>query len=327
MDAADRQQIVTGIVDGLNTGSSKIPRLQTFKPTGDTIQKARYVEIYIRTLKEQMAYLYDNKETADNLYGALIFCGGFLISEINQNNTLTNEEKEGKNKFEQLELKINKIYQIDDREIVARNKFFNLTQRSGEPWPEFLQRAKDIHQECNFDGTEKDKLLRDKLVQATTLSKVRYRALERKSNLADVVAHGDSLTWSEALSDEISNKTSHVNKVNFDYNKSHGFKGQRSYCYYCGNSPTHSRENCPAKDKDCLNCQEIGHFARRCPKNQNKGQNKGQYKGHNQNRNQGHHSKRKFHGRKRNFRRNRVHKVEEKEDPLSFQQSFVDALP
>ena len=43
---------------------------------------------------------------------------------------------------------------------------------------------------------------------------------------------------------------------------------QQSRCQYCGRSPTHPREICPAKAEMCRACATMGHFARMCRKSQ-----------------------------------------------------------
>ena len=42
--------------------------------------------------------------------------------------------------------------------------------------------------------------------------------------------------------------------------------GQKSGCGFCGRSNGHARDDCPAKDKKCNNCEKLGHFAAKCRK-------------------------------------------------------------
>ena len=63
--------------------------------------------------------------------------------------------------------------------------------------------------------------------------------------------------------------------------------GGSAPCYIC-KSDTHSPNNCPiAKSTRCFNCQELGHIARNCTKERNRGGNQGRQPGSNGNGNRG----------------------------------------
>ena len=307
-------EIIGGVVDAIEAKSARIPRLNQFKPTGTVLQKKKYVYVYLRTFKEQMKFLYRGKATPEEMYDTLIFVGGFVVSEINENNKLTDEQKADKNEFEQLELKINNIYNAKNTKSLARYDFFCCTQKPYEDFVTYLQRLKDIHFDAKF-GDDADELLRDKLVHGVLDSRIRERAIQRESTLEEVISHGTSLVYTEAQSKAMTqNKTSHVNKVNYDYNKS---KGQKSdLCRYCGlDGHAQDRSSCPARSSHCHGCGLEGHWQQVCEKKGQKGQ-KGQ-------------RPKKFNKKKRFFKKKQntsVHQVSDSADGDSLAQAFAESL-
>ena len=167
--------------------------------------------------------------------------------------------------------------------IYARAKFNMRKQKEGETAQEYISALISLAKSCNFQTLENE-LIRDRLVVGIHDGKL-SEALQMDSQLTlDSVVN--KITQAERIKDENkelrqqSCQLDSVTKNRKPFNKTYREKGTKSYtfreekrgkfqrkretCIRCGTKPTHRKENCPAQNAKCRNCNLLGHFAQQC---------------------------------------------------------------
>ena len=170
----------------------------------------------------------------------------------------------------------------------AREDFYTATQRPGEGTTCFYSRIIELHRQAVFpDNT--DFLIVDKLIHGCTNVECK-RKLMLKDKTVPVKTCLDILRQHEAVdvtmkrfqdvqvsatySHDPSKRSQHRGMKHKHNKQPSNFKTQHrsdtaqsnaSYkqCRWC-NGSKHSRNECPARDSECLFCKKKGHFARAC---------------------------------------------------------------
>ena len=173
---------------------------------------------------------------------------------------------------------------IAKRNIVyERARFNSREQEPGESMESFIASLYNLVEHCEY-GALKDELIRDRIVVG-----VRNKTLSEKLQVTDNLNLEKAKTMARQYEDVVnqqevvrpSQSQSNLDAVRASANggqkgkqkftggpKLGGGKYQPRYCEYCGKTPSHDRQNCPAKNSNCNRCGKRGHWARWCRSDQ-----------------------------------------------------------
>ena len=159
--------------------------------------------------------------------------------------------------------------------VVSRCKFHNISQ-NGESIDVYLMKLRRLAQSCDF-GTQRDSLIRDKLLFGLDDEKVRHKLMKEDDDRLTLDYVIKSLRVAEAAkaAKDAEEKESKVEEKPggsveaLSYGKKTNCHGRglktgqfRKRCEKCGND--HPPRKCPAYGQKCHKCQKYNHFARVC---------------------------------------------------------------
>ena len=160
-------------------------------------------------------------------------------------------------------------------------RFHVRDQEQTESIDAYVAELRKLARGCNF-GDQEDRMIRDRILVGCRSQKIREKLLEDskltlKSALEICRALEAGQTKLEAMSgtkeiavDRVRQKKSKQSEKPKKGHSEHHSDKYRSKsgkkCLKCGYDWHKSMKECPARDRDCKECQEIGHFWRLCPK-------------------------------------------------------------
>ena len=186
-----------------------------------------------------------------------------------------------------------KAHFIPQRHVLFERYKFNIatqysmvTQRE-DTIDEFVVRLRQLAASCEFEAL-KDSLIRDRLVIGTTDEGTRDRLLKERP-VPDLNRCIESLRASElsrSHKQQMSVKpesTVHYMQGRPKQKAQYGAQNKETWqkrtpppsnnsntnnsnkaCHWCGNTPSHSRKDCPASKSKCSVCKKVGHYAKVC---------------------------------------------------------------
>ena len=176
--------------------------------------------------------------------------------------------------------------------------FRELKQGVNETLNEYCRRLKTKAAQCNFHNKEAE--IKTQIIHKTRDSRLRKKALRETMTLKEILDYGNTLERTDEQSKRLDNasKVPSENTVNYnDKQSKHTRKSATSdgatpgssrnrypkqdkeipgetpnrnrksqTCRNCGGKFPHKNcmESCPARGKQCHNCQKMGHFAKCC---------------------------------------------------------------
>lgn len=177
--------------------------------------------------------------------------------------------------------------------IFARYKFHEKVQGANEPFEQFVTDLRLLVKDCNYASSEE--MIRDRIVFGIQSPKVREKLLNVGSDLTldkaiDIArSHEIAQAQLKTIDGSSSSQEQAVHAIGKQSTKKVAWKARqgkmkehsgnvhkpdeyrdRKTCSYCGNKAHESKENCPAKGKQCKNCNKWNHFAKVCHSRQRK---------------------------------------------------------
>lgn len=181
--------------------------------------------------------------------------------------------------------KLDAFFEPRHQTISERRKLRQLKQKSGERFADYMIRLKQQASDCGFDrygqeiGTILTEIyLTDAVVEGCISNEVRRRILLKDLPFAEIEALGISLEGVDQQIEEINTNEppqkiyrvgqSKQDRFTKTKNIPLNFKSVRDKaCYNCGRiGHVAASQACPARGKQCRNCQIFGHFERLCRK-------------------------------------------------------------
>ena len=162
-----------------------------------------------------------------------------------------------------------------------RHTFRSMAQESNETIEQYVTRLRMKAETCEF--TNDDEQIRDQVVEKCASHHLRRKLLEkgRALTLQQIRDIARALEDSERQARSIEGISANVNRVSLGDNKQNlrerTQKGKPQkptgiICFSCGRDGHKSKDpNCPAKDRKCRQCGNLGHFEARCKTKEHKG--------------------------------------------------------
>lgn len=157
--------------------------------------------------------------------------------------------------------------------IFARAKFNKRVQHPGESVDSFIQDLHKLADDCNYLSL-KDELIRDRIVVGVRdddLSKQMQAKQDltlseaiRLSRQAEARTESQNLLRPRIELVKSHTKTSKKFPVNKPAKTAFSYVPQNQKCGYCGKTPRHKREVCPARTATCHKCSKKGHYSSVC---------------------------------------------------------------
>lgn len=160
---------------------------------------------------------------------------------------------------------IEKSVKRDLKVLLARGKFNEIRQQTGESCQKLLKRIRESAEKCKFDTMTSEnaceKMVRDRLIFAFQDPKLKEKLFEKEEEtltIEQVMIIGETSEQSTKFL-EMHDQKSAADEINM-VKKQHRAKQE---CSNCGYDHTSSKK-CPAEGKSCSNCDKSGHFAKKC---------------------------------------------------------------
>ena len=146
-----------------------------------------------------------------------------------------------------------------------RAMFERAVQNPTESADEFLRRLHRIAEKCSFKEAH-DERIRDRFMANLLDSQLTLELqLLDKPDLAKAATHTRNY---EQVRQQVAKQRQiagpHLASSAAGINRSQVKTSQPSACHWCGHSPSHAREDCPAQKQTCSHCGKQGHYSTVC---------------------------------------------------------------
>ena len=196
----------------------------------------------------------------------------YLGPEVYKDYRTTTKVTENANEYDNVKATLKNAVGITTIQEEARRMFMTLVPKHKESTLHFIRRCKEIALSCNFTNSSQE-----------VMAKALAMCIEDKFQERAVSANWTNASLADAETWLINQEQLHVRKKEisqrFDQEENCQVKEIKTKppledqrpCNKCGRR--HSPEaDCPAKNKNCINCGKVGHFAAMCHQpNQNNG--------------------------------------------------------
>lgn len=144
-------------------------------------------------------------------------------------------------------------------------EFRSTKQDPGESLDSYVSKLRRKAKNCNFADIDKE--IKSQIIQHTSSSRLRRRAIRESLDLPSIMKAGRAYEASERAAKLIEGeKMEEVHKVTHKKKHKKPFTQKKEkYCYKCGESWPH-KDNCKAASHSCKKCGKEGHFEKCCLK-------------------------------------------------------------
>lgn len=179
-------------------------------------------------------------------------------------------EKATMDSYEQLVTRITKFFKPKTNTALESNKFRDMEQKKNERMAEFVLRLREQADRCLFENLDNE--IKMQIINKCFSKKLKSKFLEKEYTFEELINLAEVYEMKETyLDDEEEMKAGGSDKL--FVLKDPKLSNKSFTCYSCGFEGHKSGErNCPAKNKECLSCHKIGHFARVCKSRSGTGQ-------------------------------------------------------
>jgi transposase InsO family protein len=195
----------------------------------------------------------------------LLHCAGMDVQDIFYTLSETGDETNYAKAME----KLSEYFQPKANVPFERHQFRQMKQENGETVEQFVTRLKDKANTCEF-GDHQNEHIRDQVIDKCKSHNLRKKFLEKgKITLENMVglARASEAADRQAAAMEggaVGGRSGAVNAVRktvSNVNKD----SKRGSCYRCGYTGHYARDSaCPARNKECSRCHQMGHFEKMC---------------------------------------------------------------
>ncbi|KAG1682004.1 hypothetical protein GQR58_011414 [Nymphon striatum] len=146
-------------------------------------------------------------------------------------------------------------------EIFERHRFLSRAQKEAEPFDMFLTDLYNLSSSCNYEGVERDKAVRDRIVMGVNNASVQKHLLSEEDLTLDRAIQ--LCRAKEATVHYLEDMRPNTSEASAAVTRTPEIQRQAlKNCKFCGLS--HVYGNCPAFGKKCRRCSRKGHFEKRC---------------------------------------------------------------
>ena len=203
----------------------------------------------------------------------LLYCMGEKSEDVFASFKLTADDAK---KYDVVLNKFDAHFVVKRNVIFERAQFNNRRQEQGESMEAFITALHKLAETCEF-GALREELIRDRIVVGIQDSKLSEKLQLDKDLTLDkavtLVRQAEQVRQQQGLLRSTSATTSATSEVNAvkanksqDRNRQQKLRKQNQGqpCKWCGRTPRHEREQCPARNATCRNCNKPGHFEKVC---------------------------------------------------------------
>jgi len=239
--------------------------MQEFNVIGDASGLAQRWKRWIRSF--QLYAAGRGVTNAEQKKSLLLHCAGMSVQDIFF--TLTSST-EGADVYAKAVNTLEDYFVPQANVPYERHTFRQLAQQPSETIEQFITRLRQKAETCEF--ANKDEQIRDQVIEKCISSRLRRKLLEKGKDLTLDDLRTTARTYEEAESqakkmEQPTQATSEsINKLYAKGKPRHTASVRMDIeCYRCGyKGHTAKDSRCPAKDKRCRKCKNIGHFEKKC---------------------------------------------------------------
>lgn len=224
-----------------------------------------------------MAHRKKNKPTGRYLYHSILEQGGGKLLRLvkclyNVDVTQSLEyvkEEEKVEPYEDLISKLTEYFRAKKTPTAHRMAFYSMAQRDNETIAAFIDRMTLVIMNGNMQPEAYNTMMIDRIALTAKVQRIRDEACADGIELSDLLKFVNKIE-AQLMARELVREPGHLGSEGGMIEKSDTEQvaaiHSRQQCRSCGNSRHTIAARCPAIDRRCDSCDEVGHFARCCVK-------------------------------------------------------------